>query len=121
MNVSPLPMRQPHRAGCRLVEAGDAIEHRGLAGAVRPDQRGDLLALCGKGEIVDRDNAAEAHRQAFEPENVALAHPWPSLTRSDEIAWACRRNTVGARCPIKPRGRQIISSTIAMPNTSMRY
>src|ERR1700730_11277470 len=100
MNVPTVLMRQPHRARCRLVEARDAIEYRGLAGAVRPDQRGDLLALCGKGEIVDRDNAAEAHRQTFDGKNVAFAHPWPSLTRSDEMAWACRRNTVGARWPI---------------------
>ncbi len=36
---------EPHRAAARLVEAGDAVEHRGLAGAVRPDQRGDLAPL----------------------------------------------------------------------------
>ena len=34
----------------RLVEAGDAVEHRGLAGAVRPDQRGDVAAPDGEGE-----------------------------------------------------------------------
>src|SRR4051794_3110654 len=37
------------------------------------------------------------------------------------MAWLCRRNTVGARWPISPRGRQIINNTIATPNTSMRY
>src|SRR6185312_1666403 len=105
----------------RLVETGDAVEDRGLAGAVRPDQRGDLAPLGVEGEFVDGDDAAEAHRQAIDGQDVVVAHPCPSLTRSDEIAWLCFRNTVGARWPIRPRGRQIISSTIARPNTSMRY
>ncbi len=39
----------------RLVEAGDAVEHRGLAGAVRADQRGDVAAARVEGEIVDGD------------------------------------------------------------------
>ena len=62
LDVAAVIMRQPHRAAGRLVEAGDAVEHGGLAGAVRPDQRGDLAALGGEGQIVDGDDAAEAHR-----------------------------------------------------------
>src|SRR5882672_12865563 len=114
-------MAEPHRARGRLVEAGDAVEHRGLAGAVRPDQCGDLAPFGAEGKIVDGDDAAEAHRQTIDRQDVIAAHPCPSLTRSDEIAWLRSRNTVGARWPIRPRGRQIISSTIAKPNTSMRY
>src|SRR6185437_3061340 len=114
-------MRQAHGARGRLVEAGDAVEHGGLAGAVRPDQRGDFAALGAKRQLVDGDDAAEPHGETVDAQNAVAAHPWPSLTRSDEIACACRRNTVGARWPIRPRGRQIISSTIATPNTSMRY
>src|SRR5215468_507871 len=37
----------------RLVEAGDAVEHGGLAGAVRADQRGDLAALGHERQLVD--------------------------------------------------------------------
>src|SRR6202044_3967665 len=95
--------------------------HRGFASAIRSDQRGDLAPLGAKRQIVDRDDAAEAHREMIDGENGITAHPCPSLTRSEEMAWLCRRKTVGARCPIRPRGRQIISSTIATPNTSMRY
>src|ERR1700704_1155223 len=94
-------MGQPHGAAGRLVKTGDAVEYGGLAGAVWSDQRGDLAAL--------------------DTQNQIAAHPCPSLTRSDEIAWLCLRKTVGARWPISPRGRQIINSTIARPNTSMRY
>src|SRR5262249_41076072 len=114
-------MRQPHRATGWPVEAGDAIEHRGLAGAVWSDQRGDLAAARGEGEVVDRDDTAEAHGQVIDGEDVVAAHPCPSLTRSDEIACDCFKYTVGARWPMMPRGRQIISSTMARPNTSMRY
>ena len=39
-------------AAGRLVEAGDAVEHGGLAGAVRSDQRGDLA--CGRRRRRDR-------------------------------------------------------------------
>src|SRR5580698_320173 len=105
-------MSQLNGARTRLVETGDAVEHGGLAGAVRPDQCGDVAPLGGKRQVVDGDDAAKAHRQMIDGQN-AVAHPWPSLTRSEEIASLCRRNTVGARCPISPRGRQIINSTMA--------
>src|SRR5437879_4427628 len=121
LDFSAVIVRQSHSTAGWLVEAGDAVEHGGLAGAVRPDQRGDHAPLGAKRQIVDGDNAAEAHRQMIDPENAIAAHPWPSLTRSDEMAWLCCRKTVGARWPISPRGRQIINSTIARPNTSMRY
>src|SRR6185437_15302026 len=111
---------QAERAAGRPVEAGDAVEHRGLASAVGTDQRGDLFRGRSKGQIVDGDDAAETHDQMIDRED-GLAHPCPSLTRSEEIACARLRNTVGARWPISPRGRQIINSTMAMPNTSMRY
>src|SRR5215510_944221 len=79
-----------------------------------------LLAPLGGERQLDGDDAAKAHRQAVDEEDF-LAHPCPSLTRSEEIAWFFSRNTVGARWPTRPRGRQIISSTMARPNTSMRY
>ena len=50
----------------RLVEAGDAVEHGGLAGAVRPDQRGDVAAPDGEREAVDGDEAAEPHGEMLD-------------------------------------------------------
>ena len=55
----------------RLVEAGQAVEHRGLAGAVGADDRGDLALAGGQRQIVDRDQAAEAHRQMLRPRAAA--------------------------------------------------
>ena len=62
----------------RLVEAGDAVEHGGLAGAVRPDQRGDGAALDVEGQIVDGDEAAEAHGQMLDAEHGGAVARGPS-------------------------------------------
>ena len=46
-------------AGARLVEPGEAVEERGLAGAVGPDQAEDLAVVHVKGHAVQCDDAAE--------------------------------------------------------------
>ena len=43
----------------RLVEPGEAVEQRGLAGAVRPDQAEDLALVHVERDAVQRDDAAE--------------------------------------------------------------
>ena len=78
-------MVELHHPLGRLVEAGDAVEHGGLAGAVRPDQRGDVLAPDIEGHIVDGDEPAEAHGQVLDLEQgfgLPPPHARPSLTRS---------------------------------------
>ena len=70
-------MFEPHHAGARRVEAGDAVEHGGLAGAVRPDQRGDLAALRREAQGVHRDQAAEPHGEVLDLED-GRAHGWPA-------------------------------------------
>src|ERR1700730_1746963 len=44
-----------------LVEAGDAVEHRSFTGAVRAYQRGYVTTSNGERQIVDGNQAAEAH------------------------------------------------------------
>ena len=108
----------------RPIKAGDAIEYGGLAGAVRPDQCRDRAAPDLERQIVDGDETAEAHRQVFDTEHgggVLCHQPWPSLTRSTDISLRSLRNTEGSRVAIRPRGRQIMISTMARPNSSMRY
>ena len=46
-------------AGARLVEAAEAIEQCGLAGAVRSDQAEDLALLHVERNTVQRNDAAE--------------------------------------------------------------
>src|SRR5580692_6855231 len=103
----------------RLVEAGDAVEHRGLAGAVRPDDGGDVAAVRREGQVVHRDEAAESHGEVLEAQQHA--HPWPSGTSAPEIALRATRCTEAWRVEISPRGRTTMISTMAKPNSSMRY
>ena len=62
------PVRRPRQdagafhqdvAGARLVEPGEAIEQRGLAGAVRSDQAEDCALVHVEGHAIQRDDAAE--------------------------------------------------------------
>jgi hypothetical protein len=46
-------------AGARLIKPAQAVEQRGLAGAVRSDQAEDLALMHVEGDAVQRDDAAE--------------------------------------------------------------
>ena len=59
---------QRHAALGRLVEARDAVEHGGLAGAVRADQRRDVAAPDREGQVVHGHEAAEPHGQVLDDE-----------------------------------------------------
>src|SRR5690349_23637007 len=98
-------MGERHAALAWLVEAGNAIEDGGLAGAVRPDQRGDVAGLGGEGQVIHRHEATKAHRQMLDAQERLASHPWPSFTRSEEMDFRSLRNTVGSRVETSPRGR----------------
>ena len=68
LQIDAVAVAQAQAAFARFVEAGDAIEHGGLAGAVRPDQRGDLALSRVERQVIDRDQAAEAHGQMLDLE-----------------------------------------------------
>ena len=77
-------------AGGRRVDAADQVEHRGLAGAVRPDQREDLAAADVEADLVDRQHAAEAHAQVGgRKQDVGGRH----LRRSDLVKDFWRLNS----------------------------
>ena len=73
MRLAVLLAHGDHAHG-RLVEAGDAVEDRGLARTVGADQCGDLAALRLEGEVVDGHQAAEAHREMFDLEDRIICH-----------------------------------------------
>src|SRR5260370_6911142 len=102
-----------------LVEAGDAVEHRRLAGAVRSDQRGDVATVCREAQIIDGDKAAESHGEVLDPQQ--RAHPCPSRTSAPEIFLRSERCTEASRAEISPRVRTTLITTLANPNSSMRY
>src|SRR5690606_10964055 len=126
----------------RLVEPGDAIEDGGLAGALGPDQGGDVAAANLEGQVVYRDQPPETHGQMLDGENrialpVAAAltraghhcnlfagHdqcPSPCATRSAPIRFFSFSTAVGSRVDTNPRGFQAMMSTIARPKMSIRY
>ena len=118
-----LRMIELHRSLGRLVEAGDAVEHGGLAGAVRPDQRGDVLAPDIEGHVVDGGEPAEAHGEVLDLEQgfgLPPPHARPSLTRWPPTARRSLSTMDGSRDEMMPRGRHSMMPTMAMPNRSMR-
>ena len=56
----------------RGVEAAEAIEKGGLAGAVGADQADDLPLVDVEGDAVESDDAAETQAHAVDPEKGAL-------------------------------------------------
>ncbi len=127
-NCWPSPRRMRDHALRRLVEAGDAVEHGRLAGAVRADQRGDLAAPGLEGQVVDGHEAAELHRQMLDRQDGVVLHgcsslhqPWPSLVKAARYGSCARTGRrSGSRLPTKPRGFQSITMTMARPKSSMR-
>ncbi len=110
-------MGQRDAAVGRPVEAGDAVEHGGLAGAVRADDGGDVAGARLERQVVDRLQAAEAHGQVGDRQH----QPRPCATSSAEISFGFVSAIVGVRPDTRPRGRSTIITTSARPKISMRY
>src|SRR5205085_2100875 len=72
---------QQHLSGIRALLAGEALEQRRLARAVRTDQRGDLTRLGGDRHVVDRGQAAEGLRDV-DTGKARPGHPRASRTRA---------------------------------------
>src|SRR5687768_6046040 len=56
------------------VDPGEHVEGRGLAGAVRPDDGGQLVAAHREADAVDRLDAGEAQPHVVEDEDVPVGH-----------------------------------------------
>ena len=118
-------MRHGEQPGGRLVEAGDAVEHRGLARAIGTDEAGDVAARGGEIQVVHGGEAAKAHSQMIDAQNFVRRNlgrhqPWPSLILSMPIAFFSCRKAVGCRTETKPRGFHSMMMTMALPKISMR-
>ena len=90
---------EQHFARVRLVEPGDDVEGRRLAGAVRPDQPGDVPFLDVERDAVERDDSAEAQGDV-----PYLEEGHPQETLNGPTARWQRRASRRARQG-RPRGR----------------
>ena len=84
-NVRPSPARARRCAGSELTsspeeldgavgrhEAADRVEQRRLAGAVGADEADHLAGLGAEVDVVDGDDAAEAHGEPVRREHAAV-------------------------------------------------
>src|SRR5579883_215693 len=114
------PAVDAHVAGGRPQLAEDAIEERGLAGSVRPDDAEDLARADLEGDAVHRRDALEALAQARDLEH--RAHGSVRSPPSGTGVWTGRRRIArDARSisPSTPVGQTAIS-TITMTAYAMR-
>src|SRR6202011_1528881 len=90
-------------AAGRLVQSGDEVEQRRLAGAVRADHAHDLALVDVQVELGQDVEAAERHRDSAQVEEL-LGHQMISTRRS----------------PRMPEGRATMTATRMAPITMKR-
>src|SRR3546814_15846590 len=114
-------MLQAQPADRRLVEAGQAVEHRGLAGTVGADDGGDLAVPGGEADVIDRDQAAEPHGQVLDREQRANAHSAASPAGAlrpggdpcpDGGAWSAS-STDGSRSDSSTEERHVVKECVS--------
>jgi hypothetical protein len=102
---------QLDRAGVGREVAGDQVEQRGLAGAVRTDQRGDDAGRQVEVDVVRRDHAAEAlvdAREAKDGSGRSQLSPIPPPERGRSV---CEANRVGVTRRPRPPPDVLRTST----------
>src|SRR6266849_1829348 len=106
--VDPSPL-EADLALVTLLDAGDAVEERGLARAVGADQAVDAAGLEAEGDAVHRDDAAESLHHAIHLENGAKAAQ-RHMVRG-RLYFCCRT-------PRMPRGMKSTTMTMMAPKRS---
>ena len=83
----------------RLVEAGQAVEHRGLAGAVRADDRGDLALVRGERRGRRPRPGRRSAWSGARPRAAARRGSWPlglpAAPAGDAAGWSARGGRAG--------------------------
>src|SRR5690606_32709377 len=92
-------------AGARQVDAGEQVQQRRLAGAVRTDDRVHESGIELEGEVLDGVHAAELLRQVFDAQRAHRA----------------RRPKYVASVGTAPRGKKIIVPIMIAPSTTISY
>src|SRR4029079_19377031 len=93
-------------AGVGAQMAGDQVEQRGLAGAVGPDDGGDLALGHAHAGVVDGQEAVEGFAQAADLEHQAARRS---------------RRAALPRAPARPPGKTNSSTLRMVPSTNGQY
>ena len=102
--------------------AGDQVEHRALAGAVRADQAEDLAGLDRERQVVDGDQAAELlarrpHVEQRPARGACVARAGSGSASGTGGGARCgSRRAIHGHTPSRAR---CSSTTISMPNTTI--
>ena len=102
---------KPDAAGGRPMHAGHQIDQRGLAGAVRADQRDDLALLQREAQVVDGRMPPKCRLTRSATRMVAHA---AAFVRPNSLAEA-RLAIRGRTAPSRPPGRKKIRMTMTAP------
>src|SRR5690606_11682971 len=115
----------PHEVGSahfRLIEAGEHVEERGLAGTVGTDQAVDVALADAEAHVRQGLQTTESFADAVHHQQQLGHGALVTMQRSRAHAPSLdarssrRRSAEGQR----PSGRKIMTSTSAKPNNSMR-
>ena len=90
----------------RPVETVDAVEHRGLAGAVRPDDGAHLAFADVEGDVADRLHAAEGKETFSTAKSRIAAH----MRRAQRARAHCLHAAVFQRRPPEPVCASLIAT-----------
>src|SRR5690606_34304240 len=96
---------EPDAARARQVDAGEQVQQRGLAGAVRADDRVHEPGRELEGEVLDGMHAAELLGQPFDAQRAHRE----------------RRPKYAASVGTAPRGKKIIVPIMIAPSTTISY
>jgi hypothetical protein len=106
---------EPHAAGVGKGEAGDQVEQRRLAGAVRPDDAHQLARAHREGDVAISHDATEALGEARDLEQrrwMRLGRPHAADSRrTPALAATARQRT----SPISPAGRKTAITMMSAP------
>src|SRR5262249_48783933 len=85
--VRDVPSVEADAPARRRVDAADAVEDAGLAGAVRADDGEELMRFDIEAHAGEGRHAAEAQAQVIEGEERHQAAPLPGGRRAEHQAW----------------------------------
>src|SRR6185437_1376618 len=122
--VDDFAPEEPDRPGLRPDLAGDEVEERRLAGAVRPDHQATLARLDPEIDVGGDAQSAEGLGEAADLERSHWPLPWlrrpagmaPRRPRNDTQAQRHRRTDPGT----KPSGMKMTIATKMAPSTTFQ-